>query len=296
MLPLLRAARPGRADSAARLRQVAGGKERQVDEYGQHHASGLYSTGRIILNLWRLLRDELKLRIYTFEACAAAVLQLRTPRAPPWQLAQWFRGGATRWRCVAYWVRRARLSLAMIEQLDLARPDAPPWGPRLPHASRPRSRRLDRVSTWPGETGVHCCLVCRLPGERAAAQGSSASRRQVGGTLRHTCSTCAAASAPRLLVARRAPGRPGRGAGAAAPRAPGSPSARARPQVGRTAELARTFGIDFFAVLFRGSQYRVESMMARLAHTQNYLLPSPSKEQVAGPMCLMLPRSMPCIV
>ena len=53
-------------------------------------------------------------------------------------------------------------------------------------------------------------------------------------------------------------------------------------QVGRTAELARTFGIDFFAVLFRGSQYRVESMMARLAHTQNYLLPSPSKEQVAS--------------
>ena len=56
-------------------------------------------------------------------------------------------------------------------------------------------------------------------------------------------------------------------------------------QVGRTAELARTFGIDFFAVLFRGSQYRVESMMARLAHTQNYLLPSPSKEQVRPPGC-----------
>lgn len=56
-------------------------------------------------------------------------------------------------------------------------------------------------------------------------------------------------------------------------------------QVGRTAELARTFGIDFFAVLFRGSQYRVESMMARLAHTQNYLLPSPSKEQVGAPGC-----------
>lgn len=66
--------------------------------------------------------------------------------------------------------------------------------------------------------------------------------------------------------------------------------------IGRTAELARAFGIDFFSVLSRGSQYRVESMMARLAHTQNYLLPSPSKEQVAGPMCLMLPRSMPCIV
>lgn len=49
---------------------------------------------------------------------------------------------------------------------------------------------------------------------------------------------------------------------------------------GRTGELARAFGIDFFSVLTRGSQYRVESMLARLAHTQNYLLPTPSKEQV----------------
>ena len=76
-----------------------------------------------------------------------------------------------RWRCVAYWVARARLSLAMVEQLDLA---------------------------------------------------------------------------------------------------------------GRTGELARTFGIDFQSVLTRGSQYRVESMLVRLAHTQNYLMLSPSREQVSG--------------
>lgn len=49
---------------------------------------------------------------------------------------------------------------------------------------------------------------------------------------------------------------------------------------GRTGELARTFGIDFESVLTRGSQYRVESMLVRLAHTQNYLMLSPSREQV----------------
>ena len=54
---------------------------------------------------------------------------------------------------------------------------------------------------------------------------------------------------------------------------------------GRTGELARAFGIDFFSVLTRGSQYRVEAMMCRLAHTQNYLLPAPSKQQA-----LLLPR------
>jgi DNA polymerase zeta len=50
--------------------------------------------------------------------------------------------------------------------------------------------------------------------------------------------------------------------------------------LGRTAEMARTFGIDLFSVLSRGSQYRVESMLLRLAHSQNYLAPSPSREQV----------------
>lgn len=51
-------------------------------------------------------------------------------------------------------------------------------------------------------------------------------------------------------------------------------------------------GIDFLAVLHRGSQYRVESLMARLAHSQNYLLPSPSKEQV-GMRCPSGFRSRP---
>lgn len=53
-------------------------------------------------------------------------------------------------------------------------------------------------------------------------------------------------------------------------------------QVGRTSEMARVFGIDFFSVLTRGSQYRVESLLVRLAHSQNYLCPSPSREQVRG--------------
>eukprot|EP00850_Spirogloea_muscicola_P022205 SM000282S10608 [mRNA] locus=s282:114607:126097:- [translate_table: standard] len=50
--------------------------------------------------------------------------------------------------------------------------------------------------------------------------------------------------------------------------------------VSRTGELARVFGIDFFSVLTRGSQYRVESMLLRIAHTQNYLLLAPSRQQV----------------
>ena len=59
----------------------------------------------------------------------------------------------------------------------------------------------------------------------------------------------------------------------------------------RTCELARLFGINFFNVLNRGSQFRVESMMLRLAKQQNYLLLSPSRQQVSNqhaPECIPL--------
>ena len=68
-------------------------KDRQNDEYGQLHASGIHCTGRIVLNVWRILRSELKLNIYTFESCMAAVLQLRTPHVQPQVLTHWFNGG-----------------------------------------------------------------------------------------------------------------------------------------------------------------------------------------------------------
>ena len=115
---------------------------------------------------------ELKLNIYTLENCAAAVLRLRVPHIPAPQLSSWFSAGPSggRWRCLSHLILRARLSLALLDRLDL---------------------------------------------------------------------------------------------------------------VGRTSEMARAFGIDFFSVLSRGSQYRVESMTLRLAHSQNYVAVAPSPEQVA---------------
>ena len=49
---------------------------------------------------------------------------------------------------------------------------------------------------------------------------------------------------------------------------------------GWPSEMARLFGIEFFAVINRGSQFRVESMMMRLACPSEFLLLSPSREQV----------------
>lgn len=48
----------------------------------------------------------------------------------------------------------------------------------------------------------------------------------------------------------------------------------------RTSEQARVLGVDFFSVFSRGSQFKVESIMFRIAKPENFLLVSPSRKQV----------------
>ncbi|KAJ2455957.1 DNA polymerase zeta [Coemansia sp. RSA 2336] len=51
--------------------------------------------------------------------------------------------------------------------------------------------------------------------------------------------------------------------------------------VARTSEFARVIGIDFNSVITRGSQLRVESLMARIAHPEHFILASPTRQQVS---------------
>ncbi|XP_057778168.1 DNA polymerase zeta catalytic subunit isoform X2 [Salvia miltiorrhiza] len=143
------------------------------DEWGRTHASGVHVGGRIVLNIWRLMRNEVKLNMYTVEAVAETVLRRKIPYIPWKVLTRWFASGPgrARYRSIDYTSERAKLNLQILNQLDM---------------------------------------------------------------------------------------------------------------INRTSELARVFGIDFFSVLSRGSQYRVESMFLRLAHTQNYLAISPGTQQVAS--------------
>ncbi|TFK41148.1 hypothetical protein BDQ12DRAFT_697053 [Crucibulum laeve] len=50
--------------------------------------------------------------------------------------------------------------------------------------------------------------------------------------------------------------------------------------VTKTAEFARVFGVDFFSVISRGSQFKVESFMFRIAKPESFVLISPSKHDV----------------
>ena len=52
--------------------------------------------------------------------------------------------------------------------------------------------------------------------------------------------------------------------------------------IARTSEQARLLGVDFFSVFSRGSQFKVESLMFRIAKPENFILVSPSRKQVGG--------------
>lgn len=91
------------------------------DEWGRTHASGVHVGGRIVLNLWRLVRSEVKLNIYTAEAVAEAVLRRKIPFIYFKTLTKWFSSGPgkARYRCIEYVLERAKLNFQVMNQLDM---------------------------------------------------------------------------------------------------------------------------------------------------------------------------------
>ncbi|KAL7749691.1 DNA polymerase zeta [Sorochytrium milnesiophthora] len=147
--------------------------KKQEDKWGYTRASALHVVGRIVLNVWRLMRAEFNLTSYTFEALAFHVLHQRYPHFTNRTLTQWYTAERQllRWRVFKYLLDRSKTNILLLEQCDL---------------------------------------------------------------------------------------------------------------LNRTCEFARLFGMDFYSVISRGSQFRVEAMMLRIAKPENYITISPSKKQVAS--------------
>ncbi|XP_066229553.1 DNA polymerase zeta catalytic subunit isoform X2 [Saccopteryx leptura] len=152
------------------------------DDYGSDTMSEINIVGRITLNLWRIMRNEVALTNYTFENVSFHILHQRFPLFTFRVLSDWFdnKTDLYRWKMVDHYISRVRGNLQMLEQLDL---------------------------------------------------------------------------------------------------------------IGKTSEMARLFGIQFLHVLTRGSQYRVESMMLRIAKPMNYIPVTPSvqqRSQMRAPQCVPL--------
>ncbi len=52
--------------------------------------------------------------------------------------------------------------------------------------------------------------------------------------------------------------------------------------VTKNAEFARVFGVDFNSVMSRGSQFKVESFMFRIAKPESFVLISPTRDEVSA--------------
>ncbi|KAJ7615302.1 hypothetical protein DFH06DRAFT_1062847 [Mycena polygramma] len=145
----------------------SGGK----DLWGMRHTSTFKVSGRHVLNLWRIMRVELTLNIYTFENVVFHVLSRRTPRYSHATLKEWYQDhipGHT-FTVLRYFSGRTSMVLEILEETEV---------------------------------------------------------------------------------------------------------------VTKTAEFARVFGVDFDSVLSRGSQFKVESFMFRIAKPESFVLLSPSKHDV----------------
>ncbi|CAL1531888.1 unnamed protein product [Lymnaea stagnalis] len=174
-------------DLCSKIARVQDSKENnhftsEKDEWGADHMSEIHVAGRIVLNLWRILRHEVALNVYSFESVAFHVLHRRIPLYSFRTLTKWYnnRTFLQRWRVFEHYTARVKGQLEIIDQLDL---------------------------------------------------------------------------------------------------------------IGKTSEFARVFGIEFYDVLARGSQIRVESMMLRIAKPLNYVAVSPGVNQRArqrAPECIPL--------
>jgi DNA polymerase zeta len=164
-----------------------------VDEWGRTHQSGVFVKyvllitydlsyrGRIVLNMWRLLRHEVKANSYRFQNVVFHVLGIRFPDFSHQMLTQFYQGPPHQKAFIdQYHSKHALLTMQMMAHL--------------------------------GNFNYLFLIILDL--------------------------------------------------------------------LNRTGELARVFGTDFFSVVSRGSQFRVESMMIRLTRPRNYVLLSPSREQV----------------
>ncbi|KAF9229291.1 DNA/RNA polymerase [Gyrodon lividus] len=141
------------------------------DQWGARTTTTFKVTGRHVFNVWRIMRSDQTLGMYSFENVAFHLLHRRVPRYTPLTLTEWFNSNnpVHTYRVLQYYCDRTILTLDILQK---------------------------------GETTT------------------------------------------------------------------------------KNAEFARVFGVDFYSVISRGSQFKVESFMFRIAKPESFVLLSPSQQDV----------------
>ncbi|XP_054617424.1 DNA polymerase zeta catalytic subunit isoform X2 [Dunckerocampus dactyliophorus] len=91
------------------------------DEYGADTMTEINVIGRIILNMWRVMKTEVTLNNYSFENVAFHVLHQRFPHYSPRTLSDWFDHSTDlyRWKVVDHYVSRMQGTMQILQQHDI---------------------------------------------------------------------------------------------------------------------------------------------------------------------------------
>ncbi|KAJ7225506.1 hypothetical protein GGX14DRAFT_639250 [Mycena pura] len=91
------------------------------DQWGMRHTSTFKVPGRHVLNLWRIMRVELTLNIYTFANVVFDVLGRRTPHYSHATLSEWYQdsvpGHTT--TVLRYYANRCTMNLEILEDTEI---------------------------------------------------------------------------------------------------------------------------------------------------------------------------------
>ena len=89
--------------------------------YVEDHDSGIFITGRTVINLWRRMRSELKLMNYSVHTVASHLLHRNIPEFTQEQMHVWFSKIDFQMRTLRHTFRLTRLNLELMEKQDLIR-------------------------------------------------------------------------------------------------------------------------------------------------------------------------------
>jgi DNA polymerase zeta len=100
-----------------KISRIADDPLRKRNEYNSRKSTHLETSGRIFLNIWRNLRKQVDLTLYTLENLVFHVLHKRIPRFSHTQLTEWFGYGLLmRWRCLKYYIDNVQYNLELLEK------------------------------------------------------------------------------------------------------------------------------------------------------------------------------------
>ena len=114
---------PLRSQREMILKQASDNSKHQktVEVWAEEHESGIFIPGRIVMNVWRRMRVELKLFNYTAQNVASHLLGRNIPLFSTSQITRWSASNRERHKALRHIFRMTELNLILLEKLDLFR-------------------------------------------------------------------------------------------------------------------------------------------------------------------------------